>query len=103
MSNQPLDKGRVSFIAEKYQNNNGEQKNRYATVGRATKWPSQNGMGENVEIELDSVPIGHTGSLKLFIFWDSERDNQQQQTGGFQQQQNYQGQPQQSQHGFTPR
>ena len=38
-NNKPLDKGRVACIAEKYQQGN-ETKNRYATLGRATKWPS---------------------------------------------------------------
>lgn len=89
MNNQPLDKGRVTFIAEKYQSGN-DTKNRYATVGRATKWPSQNGGADNVEIEIDTIPVGHTGSLKLFIFWDSDNQSQQQQ----QQQQTYQPQQQ---------
>lgn len=85
--NQPLDKGRVAFIAEKYQSQSGD-KNRYATLGRATKWPGDNGGPENVTIELDSMPIGHSGPLNLFIFWDS----QQQQTSP---QQQYHQQPQQ--------
>ena len=48
MSNSPIDKGRVSVIIEKYQTNQVDQqtgqpimKNRYATVGRATKWAAQ--------------------------------------------------------------
>lgn len=100
MSNKPLDKGRVSYIAEKFQSGSGENKNRYAQVGRATKWPSQNSAnGENIEIELDTVPIGHTGPLKLFIFWDSDSNQNQNVTqGGYQQnaaQGGYQQQPQQ--------
>lgn len=103
MSRQPLDKGRVVFVAEKYQVGN-QTKNRYAAVGRATKWPGDNGT-ENVEIELDTVPVGHQGSLKLFIFWDSESNQQnnmppdqynQAPPQGYQQQpppQNYQQQP----------
>ena len=52
--NKPLDKGRVACIAEKYQQGN-TTKNRYATLGRVTKWPSSNPQGgpDNVEIELD--------------------------------------------------
>ena len=85
--NKPLDKGRVACIAEKYQQGN-TTKNRYATLGRATKWPSNNqGGSESVEIELDTMPINHQGPLKLYIFWDSE--NQQNQDHAPQQ---YQGQ-----------
>jgi len=83
MSRQPLDKGRIAYIAEKYQSNQRDpqsgqpvNKNRYATVGRATKWANQ--QGESVELELDTIPIGHSGSLKLFIFWDSNNNAQQQ-------------------------
>jgi hypothetical protein len=91
MANQPLDKGRVVIIAEKYQSGN-DMKNRYATVGRATKWPADQGQqGENIDLELDTMPI-HTepGPLKLYIFWDSQNQNQgqggqQQQGGGFNQ------------------
>ncbi|MAD77631.1 MAG: hypothetical protein CML20_23155 [Rheinheimera sp.] len=93
--NKPLDKGRVACIAEKYQQGN-TTKNRYATLGRATKWPSSNqGGSESVEIELDTMPINHQGPLKLYIFWDSE--SQQNQTH------NNQPQNQQSQsQGYAP-
>lgn len=75
--NKPLDKGRVACIAEKYQQGN-ITKNRYATLGRATKWPSNNqGGSESVEIELDTMPINHQGPLKLYIFWESENQNGQ--------------------------
>lgn len=84
MSNQPIDKGRVTFIAETYQSQQGE-KNRYATLGRATKWPSQNGASENITIEIDAIPIGHTGPLNLFIFWDSEQQSAAAPQGGYQQ------------------
>ena len=57
--NKPLDKGRVACIAEKYQQGN-TTKNRYATLGRATKWPSNDqGGSDSVEIELDTMPINH--------------------------------------------
>jgi hypothetical protein len=76
---QPLDQGRVTYIAERYpsktevgQDGQPKMKNRYATLGRVTKWPKENG-GENLQIQLDSVPVGHTGSLELFVFWDSEQ------------------------------
>ena len=87
----PLDKGRVACIAEKYQQGN-TTKNRYATLGRATKWPSNNqGGSESVEIELDTMPINHQGPLKLYIFWDSENQQNQDQSQGYAPQQ-YQGQ-----------
>ncbi len=89
--NKPLDKGRVACIAEKYQQGN-TTKNRYATLGRATKWPSNNQGGtDSVEIELDTMPINHQGPLKLYIFWDSENQQNQDQSQGYAPQQ-YQGQ-----------
>lgn len=98
----PIDKGRVVFAAEKYpsneMDNNGQpkMKNRYATIGRATKWPGDNGGLDRVELEIDSIPIGATGPVKALVFWDSE----QQQSQGYQQsqqqpQQAYQQAPQQ--------
>ena len=98
MSNAPMDKGRVAVVVEKYQTNQRDQqsgqpvtKNRYINVGRATLWPSQQySTTPNVEVELDALPIGHTGKLKLYIFWDSDNQNNQQQ-----QQQQYQQVPQQ--------
>ena len=72
--NQPIDKGRAAIVAERYPAGNNQTKNRYATIGRATKWPGQN--GENIELELDTMPIGHTGPLKVYIFWDSQQNNQ---------------------------
>ncbi|MDC3214506.1 hypothetical protein NQU47_18240 [Pseudoalteromonas distincta] len=89
--NKPLDKGRVACIAEKYQQGN-TTKNRYATLGRATKWPSNNqGGSDSVEIDLDTMPINHQGPLKLYIFWDSESQQNQDQSQGYAPQQ-YQGQ-----------
>ncbi len=70
--NQPIDKGRVTFVAEVYQTAQGDKK-RYAPLGRATKWPAEQGKGESITIELDAIPVGHTGTLNLFIFWDSEQ------------------------------
>lgn len=103
--NQPLDKGRVSVIVDKYQTNQLDQqgqtimKNRYATVGRATMWPAENGRTQpNIDIEIDTIPIGATAPLKFFIFWDSE-SNQQQPMKHQQQQQGGWGQPQQPQYG----
>lgn len=93
--NKPLDKGRVACIAEKYQQGN-ETKNRYATLGRATKWPSNNqGGSDSIEIELDTMPINQQGPLKLYIFWESE--SQQGQTHN-NQPQNHQNQSQ----GYAP-
>lgn len=98
-NNAPLDKGRVAVVVEKYQasqldpkNNQPIMKNRYATVGRATLWPNKQGSNmPNVEIEIDTIPVGQSGPLKLYTFWDSENQNgqyaAQQQQGGYQQQQ----------------
>lgn len=98
-NNSPLDKGRVAVVADKYQtqqldqNNQPTMKNRYATVGRATLWPCKQGSNmPNVEIEIDTMPVNASGPVKMYIFWDSE-NNQQQQTQ--QQGQNQQGQQQQ--------
>ncbi len=81
--NHPIDKGRVVVIAEKYQTNQlGEDnqpmiKNRYATVGRATLWQNRPGSNmPNIEIELDTMPIGANGTVKLYTFWDSEQNQQ---------------------------
>ena len=94
-NNKPLDKGRVACIAEKYQQGN-ETKNRYATLGRATKWPSNNqGGSDSIEIEPDTMPINQQGPLKLYIFWESE--SQQGQTHN-NQPQNHQNQSQ----GYAP-
>lgn len=101
--NQPLDKGRVSVIVEKYQTSQVDPqtgqpqiKNRYATVGRATMWPAENGRTQpNIDIEIDTIPIGAVAPIKFFIFWDSESNQQQpQQQGGWGQQ------PQQPQQGY---
>lgn len=78
--NSPVDKGRIAFIAETYPNKQQGQgqpqfKNRYATMGRATKW--QNQQGESIELELDSIPVGANGPVKMFIFWDSQNPNNQ--------------------------
>lgn len=99
--NRPIDKGRLVFIAEQYPsnergfNNQPKMKNRYATIGRATKWLT-NGV-EEVQLELDSMPIGASGSVKMFVFWDSQQNQNNQQPmptqqGGYQQapQQTYQ-------------
>lgn len=96
-NNQPLDKGRVAFVADTYQtrqmgqNNQPVMKNRYATLGRATKWAGQ--QGENIELEIDAMPVNQKGPLKLVIFWDSQsQQNQQQPPQQYQQQQTQQHQ-----------
>jgi len=98
-NNAPLDKGRVAVVVDKYQTNQLDpqtnqpiMKNRYATVGRATLWPNKQGSNmPNIEVELDTMPVGQTGPVKMYIFWDSENQNNQQaaqqQQGGYQQQQ----------------
>lgn len=84
MARQPLAKGRLAYIAETYQSNELDQnrqpkeKNRYATLGRVTAWPAENGgTMPNISIDMDALPVGMSGSTKLFVFWD----DQQQQTG----------------------
>ena len=76
---QPIDKGRVSCVVGQYiDKQTGQPKNRYANIGRATLWPTEPGKTmPNVQIEIDTLPLGHVGELKMNIFWDSERDNQQ--------------------------
>lgn len=104
--NRPIDKGRLCFIAEQYPsndrgpNNQPKMKNRYATVGRATKWLT-NG-AEDIQIELDSMPIGANGPVKLFIFWDSQQNNQQPQQVNHGHQQNYQQTGNVSQYASAP-
>lgn len=83
MANQPIDKGRVCFIAEKFETGQmdghgmPERKARYAQIGRATKWPPQQGNNDpDIMIELDSAPIaGGIGPVRIFIFWDSRDAN----------------------------
>ncbi|EGU31284.1 hypothetical protein VII00023_22914 [Vibrio ichthyoenteri ATCC 700023] len=78
--NQPIDKGRVCIIAERYQtnqlgdNNQPIVKNRYAPIGRATLWPNKpNSNMPNVEIEIDTMPLNPSAPLKAYVFWDSEQ------------------------------
>ena len=86
MSTQPIDKGRIAVIAERYQTKNIDQqtgqpimKCRYATVGRATKWLT-NGV-EQIEQEIDCMSVSANGPVKLYIFWDSQQNTQQQGAG----------------------
>lgn len=97
MSKQPIRKGRLSAVVEKYAVNDqatGQQvmKNRYATLGRVTVWPSDDGMGEDISIEIDCIPVGVSAPLKAFIFYDDVQAQQGQQPV---QQQGYQQPPQQ--------
>lgn len=82
-NNRPIDKGRVAVVVDRYQTNEVNRqtgqpvmKNRYATVGRATLWPNkQNSNMPNIEVELDTIPLGAVAPLKLYTFWDSENQN----------------------------
>jgi hypothetical protein len=85
MARQPLAKGRLAYVAETYpsneldQNRQPKEKNRYATLGRVTAWPAENGATmPQISIDMDALPVGMSGSTKLFIFWD---DTNQQQGG----------------------
>lgn len=93
-NNYPIDKGRACVIIEKYQTSQIDQntgqpimKNRYATVGRVTKWPSnQPGQEPRVDIELDTLPLGSVSPIKILIFWDSEGQGVDKQKPGYEQQ-----------------
>jgi len=83
-NNQPLAKGRVVYAAEHYPTNERDAQNRpkmkarHATLGKATLWPNeQPHLPPQVSIDLDSLPIGSTGSIKLMVFWDDPTQNQQ--------------------------
>jgi hypothetical protein len=83
-NNQPLAKGRVCYAAEYYPTGQRDGQNkpimkaRFANLGKATLWPSeQPHLPPQVSIDLDSMPIGSTGSIKLTIFWDDPTQNQQ--------------------------
>ncbi|MEO9655937.1 hypothetical protein [Marinomonas sp.] len=112
MNNQPLAKGRVVYAADYYPTQERDaqgkpkMKARYAPLGRATLWPAeQQGEMPQVSIELDSLPIGSNGAIKMSVFWDTPNQNQQpapqqppQQQQGYGQPQSYGGwgnQPQQ--------
>jgi len=91
---QPLDRGRVTAKVGEYPDGQGGLKNRYATVGKATLWPTEQGkIAPNIKIEIDVLPIGQTGTLEMNIFWQSE--DQQQGQAPQQAPQQYQ-QPQQA-------
>jgi hypothetical protein len=91
MSNQPLDKGRYVAVVEQYQSRELDQggqpkmKNKYLTIGEATKWPGQNGSPDYVSIKQYLNPPKLPCETK--IFWDSEQQDQQQapQQPGYQQ------------------
>lgn len=81
MAKQPLDRGRICFVAEKFDTGqmddqgNPERKARYAQVGRATLWPAQQaGNYPDIMLELDSAPMA-AGPVKLYVFWDSRDPN----------------------------
>lgn len=86
MSNQPLAKGRVCYASEYYATNEIDQqtkkpkmKARYATLGRATMWPAERqGEPPQISIDLDSLPIGSNGSLKMMVFWDQPQQQNHQ-------------------------
>ena len=96
MARQPIDRGQICFVAEKYPSRDaagqgGEPvfKSRYAPIGKATMWPADNPGGlPQIQLDLDSAPIaGGPGPVRLYIFWDSEKQNQEPQ--------GWSGQPQQ--------
>lgn len=102
MADQPIDRGQVCFIAEHYPTNekdewgNTKTKSRYAQVGRCALWPAkQPGQPPQVQIELDSAPVaGGSGPIRLFLFWNSEKQQQPQGYGNQQPPQQQYQQPQ---------
>ncbi|SBS29010.1 hypothetical protein MSP8886_01400 [Marinomonas spartinae] len=111
MARQPLARGRLAYVAETYpsneldQNRQPKQKNRYATLGKVTAWPAENGATmPQISLDLDALPVGMSGSTKLMIFWD-DANQQDGYTGYDQQPQSYgswqQPAPQAPQGGFN--
>ena len=86
----------ATIITGEYQNNQGETKKSYATIG--TLFIYDDG---GMSLKLDALPIGN-GNIN---FYEKKPKDQQQQQGGYQQpqqqQQGYQ-QPQQQQFGQQP-
>ena len=81
---QPIAKGRVCYAAEFYPTqerdaqNKPKMKARYATLGRATMWPAERqGDQPQISIDLDSLPIGSNGAIKMTIFWDDQNQSGQ--------------------------
>lgn len=102
MNNQPLDKGRLMAVVDTYQSKELDQngqpkvKNKYMAIGELTRWPSDNG-GSYVSVTQYLSPPKLPCELKEF--WDSEQQqnqNQSNQQSGYQNQQGgqtqYQGQ-----------
>ena len=80
MSKQPLKKGRLAAVVDRYQSKDPQSgqeimKNRYATIGKFTVWPSDNG-SEDFSFEIDTIPIGSNGPVKGVIFFDDDQDKQ---------------------------
>ena len=81
MSNQPLDKGRLVAVVEKYpsrtefdQNNQPKMKNKYMAIGEVTRWPNdQGGHYDTIKQYLNPPHL----PCETRIFWDSESNNNQ--------------------------
>ena len=77
---QPIRKGRISTPVSKFlDKTTGKEKNRFATIGYATEWQ------DGISIDLDTLPIGHSGTLHMKIFWDDDKQGQQPQAQQYQQ------------------
>lgn len=90
MNAQPLDKGRVAAVVDRYPvkgefNTDGSQKMKpkYMTIGEITKWPNDTG-GSYDKITMFLNPP--TLPCITAIFWDSESQNAQPQAPAQQQQ-----------------
>lgn len=110
MSKTPIAKGRIAAIVDKYPAKDpatGQDilKNRYATIGKLTIWPGDNG-GQDFSVEIDTIPVGATGPIKAVVFMETDTQQQPQQQGYDQQppQQYMQptGQPPQQQYQAPP-
>lgn len=87
MSNQPISKGYIKAAVDRYKTTDQQSgqevmKNRFATIGRYTEWPDDNG-GSKISIEIETLPIAaQSGPIKAFL--DPE-GSQQDQGQGYQQ------------------
>lgn len=89
MSNQPIAKGRIAAVVDKYPAKDPQtgvdiMKNRYATIGKLTIWPSDSG-GQDYSVEIDAIPVGTVGPIKAVVFMDDDQNQSQAPQQGYQQ------------------
>lgn len=97
MSNQPISKGYIKAAVDRYKTNDpatGQEvmKNRYATIGRFTEWPEDNGQGSKFSIEIETLPLAAQGGpLKAFLEPEGAQQDQGYQQAPVQHQTHQQG------------